>query len=296
MTRTPIFVRRRAAGVEPPVELRFVDMLLIIIASLMFVTILLSVISAFTGSGRPDVAPVVTTEVAPDAIEGERYQLTLAALGGDGDYVWKTVDGGLPEGLGLTEDGTIEGTPAKQETGDVSVQVKDGSGRASESRRLNLRVRPAGSGDVEAPPFRIADTVALLPEATAGQAYEFTFNVDGSDAGYTWKPAKGEFPEGLKLSSDGTLAGRPAEAGTVTVTVAMSGNGDSAKQRVRLEVAAAPDLLLWRILDWMLFLFTWGGRILLAIIILNHMKATLFGRHARNYYVPSKRGIFGGGA
>lgn len=293
MTVTPTFARRRGSGAEAPVELRFVDMLLIIIATLVFVTILLSAISAFSGGGRPDTAPKITTESAPDAITGQRYQLTLAAAGGDGDFTWKAVDGELPEGLELTEDGAVEGTPETEESREVGIQVKDGSGRSSATRQLRLRVLPSGADDTKPLSPRIADTVALIPSATAGQSYKFTFDVDGREDGYVWKLVKGSLPKGLKLSADGTLAGQPGQDGTFTATVAMTGDGGRTQQRIRIDVEPEPDSTLWKILEWVGIVFTWIGWIVLGLIILSIIKVILFGRPGRVVEETEIPGLFG---
>jgi hypothetical protein len=278
MSQTAIFVRRRRPGAEPPVELRFVDMLLIIIATLMFVTILFSVVSAFNGSGRPDVAPEVLTRTVPEAVADEPYQLTLAATGGDGAYVWSVVGGELPAGLALSGDGIIEGRPEQQQTTGVSVQVRDGSGRASEARALSISVRPAGEALAEPAPPRIADTTALLPDATAGRPYEFQLTVEGG-GGYSWQLAEGAIPRGLELAADGALAGRPDEPGTYTFTVAMTGTGDTAnRQVVRLAVTERPESLLWRILGWVRTIITWIAYLLLALVVGVTSWEYLFGR------------------
>jgi hypothetical protein len=287
---TTVFRRRRIVAADQPVELRFVDMLLIIIATLMIVTVVLSVISAITGGGRPDVAPRVTTRSAPAAIAGQPYQLTLAVQGGDGDYTWEAVEGSLPTGLALRADGVVEGTPTEEQTTGVGVRVRDGSDRVSEAQQLSFRVRPAGNGDVPPPKPRVVTAVTLL-DAVAGQMYRHRFTADSGTTPYRWRA--GDLPGGLELAPDGTLAGRP-EAGTSTFTVTMTdAAGAAARQEVRLVVHEAPESWFWWLLDLLKTIFMWVGAGLLLLIIAVWLWEVLFGRDARTIHDPGRQGIFG---
>jgi hypothetical protein len=281
MSTTPVFVRRRArlrAAESHPVELRFTDMLMIVIATLMLVSITMSVVSAFTGSGRPDVAPAVTTRSAPAAIAGQPYSLTLAVQGGDGDYTWRPAAGELPAGLSLSPAGVVEGTPERAEATRLSVRVTDGSGRASEPRELSFRVRPDGQGAVEQAPLHIVSAVTLLDDAVEGEDYRHVFRAD-ADTGappYRWRGS--ELPDGLQLAPDGTLAGRP-EAGASTFTVTMTdAGGATVRQEVRMDVAEAPESLFWRLLGWLRTAITLYGYFLVAagfvIWIIGHPGST----------------------
>jgi hypothetical protein len=285
MTTLPLRIRRRNTA-DHPVELRFVDMLLMIIASLMFVTILFSVISFF-GSGRPDVAPAVATSSVPAALAGQPYQLTLAVKGGDGTYDWQLVAGQLPAGLVLRRDGTIEGTPGELQTSGFSVQVTDGSGRASEARELSLSVRTTGSAAVERVPPRIVSTVMLLDDAVAGQSYEHTFAAESGTPPYRWSSES--LPDGLQLTPDGTLAGRPHE-GTSTFVVTMTeAGGTTARQEVRLVVREAPESLFWRILGWLKTAITWVAYLLLVIIVGRALWVGLMGHG--DIFIEGKTGL-----
>jgi len=283
---TTVFRRRRILAADHPVELRFVDMLLIIIATLMIVTVVLSVVSAITPTGRPDVAPRVTTRSAPAAIAGQPYQLTLAVQGGDGDYDWEAIGGELPAGLSLRADGIVEGTPTAEQTTGVSVQVRDGSDRISEAQELSFTVRPSGDGNVTRPEPRIDSLVTLLDDAVGGQTYQHQFTADSGTAPHQWRAE--ELPDGLQLSEDGTLAGRP-EAGTNTFTVTMTdGDGGTAEQEVRMVVAEAPDSWFWWLLDLLIEVAKWVGFGLILILILVALKESLFGRPET--LIPSKAG------
>ena len=86
------------------------------------------------------VAPVVTTTttVAPslvmvdsildDARAGSEYGTTLVA-GGSALYSWEIVDGALPVGLVLADDGSLTGTPVQSGRYQFVARAVDASGR-----------------------------------------------------------------------------------------------------------------------------------------------------------------------
>lgn len=271
MASVPIFTRRRGHTADHPVELRFVDMLLIVIATLMFVAVILSVTSAFStqepGGGRPATAPQITTDSVPSAIVGEEYRLILSVRGGDGSYTWSVPDGALPQGLELDGGGVVHGVPARPQTAQAKVEVTDGAGRTAQ-RDLVFDARPAGRADsaVQAP--RIATKVTLLDDAVAGRDYRHVFRPDQGDPPYTWR-ITGAPPRGLRFAPDGTLAGRPAEAGTAAFTVTMTGGGGgTARQEVKMIVKEGPDSLFWRLLGWLKTAITVIGYLLVAGMVL----------------------------
>ncbi|MEQ1617739.1 MAG: Ig domain-containing protein [Terricaulis sp.] len=110
-------------GLRHPVEMRFVDMFMTALGSLIFMALLLVfVIVNFPTEGLtpPEDAPVETrelllaTKTMPQARPGERYETALAYRGGVGAIRWSlsTGEGGLPPGVEFNADeGAISGTP-----------------------------------------------------------------------------------------------------------------------------------------------------------------------------------------
>ncbi|MFD5317845.1 Ig domain-containing protein [Streptomyces sp. NPDC127098] len=270
----PVAVRRRARTGDggAPVELRFVDMLMIVIATLMFLAITLSVVSAVAArGGGADIArqaspPQVTTRSAPTAIAGQPYSLTLAVEGGDGDYTWQATSGDLPDGLSLRPDGTIEGTPERVGEARLDVHVTDGSGRVSPERELILAVRPAAEEPTERMPLRVLSPLALLDDAAEDEPYRHAFRTGAGTPPYRWE--SGELPSGLRLSADGVLTGRPEDGGTSDFTVTVTdAEGETARQAVRMEVADAPRPQWQQWLRWAVIAFgivVWGRWLLLG--------------------------------
>src|SRR6185437_11830519 len=104
------FGNRGGAGFEPPIELRFVDLFMILLSAFIFIAAVLSIYGSFAGHGERIEAPHVITDTIPNAIAVHSYAVVLAAQGGSGGYRW-TVSGKLPEGLQLADNGKIEGVP-----------------------------------------------------------------------------------------------------------------------------------------------------------------------------------------
>lgn len=282
---TAIFTRRRTDGAGHPVELRFVDMLLIIIATLLFVAVVLSVTSTFTGNGQPNAAPRITTEKAPAAIAGQPYELALSVRGGDGRYTWRARSGALPSGLTLGTDGVVRGRPAhQQQATPLTVEVTDGTGRTS-AQQLAFSVAPHGRAGVRQPPPHVATATTFLDGAVEDRDYRHAFQGDAGRPPYTWA-ISGRPPQGLHLAPDGTLAGRPEQAGTTDFTVTMTDSGGTAvHQRVRMTVDKAPTSWFWTVLGWLKIAVTVVGYLLVASL----MWTILFGSPGS----APVRGIFG---
>ena len=57
------------------------------------------------------------TDELPDGHEGDSYQATLGAAGGDGtSFSWSVLSGPLPAGVSLSTDGVLSGTPTQAGT------------------------------------------------------------------------------------------------------------------------------------------------------------------------------------
>lgn len=84
----------------------------------------------------------VTTTDLPDAEVGVDYDQTLAATGAaDGVYHWTLTEGTLPEGLHLSDDGVISGTPTSAGTFAFTVSLND-----STTAELTIVVTAAAAG------------------------------------------------------------------------------------------------------------------------------------------------------
>ncbi len=56
---------------------------------------------------------------------GEKYEVELETIGGVVDYEWTLETGDLPDGLDLSLDGEVSGTPTAEEDQTFTAQVED---------------------------------------------------------------------------------------------------------------------------------------------------------------------------
>lgn len=93
-------------------------------------------------AGNPSLitllSPTITTESLPDGKVGTAYNQTLKAADTSGDVKWEKESGNLPDGLSLSEDGEISGTPEK--TGTYTFTVKVTANNGSDTKELSIKV------------------------------------------------------------------------------------------------------------------------------------------------------------
>lgn len=65
----------------------------------------------FTLEISPANTTLEITTMLGDAYEGEEYRMDLTAIGGTAPYIWSILSGTLPDGLNLSEEGSLAGTP-----------------------------------------------------------------------------------------------------------------------------------------------------------------------------------------
>ena len=80
--------------------------------------------------------------------------------------------------------------------------------------------------DAQAPPLAVVDEV--LPSLAAGVEFHVLLHARGGVPPYVWSVASGALPEGITLSPDGLLAGRPAKPGAFALTLKVQDSGHPA--------------------------------------------------------------------
>ena len=168
--------------------------------------------------GAPVAPPLPRLIIGPEFVSpgtvGTPYMAAMTANLPD-SKTWSVVAGTLPAGLTLgSSDGVITGSPATAGTYSFTVQALIADGR-SDTKALTLEVRDrltvTGSGDLET---RVART-------EVGVAFEGGLFAAGGFGTYTWS-VDGDLPLGLELGEDGTISGKPTEAGTFRFTVSVT--------------------------------------------------------------------------
>lgn len=134
---------------------------------------------------------------------------------------------------------TVSSAAGGSGPGSVSFSVAANTGPAR-SGTLSIAgqtftVNQSGAG---APNLSI--TSPTLPGAVVGASYNASLTASGGQPPYTWQIVSGTAPQGLSLTSGGTLSGTPAQTGSATFTVMVKDSaGAMQSEAFTVTVAAA---------------------------------------------------------
>ncbi len=163
---------------------------------------------------------ITTAPVLPNATIGLAYSVTISAAGGTPPYTWSATNGSLPAGVTLNSStGTLTGTPTSSGGSPFTIQVTvTDSASVTATKEFLLTIGAS-----------LAITSgATLPQGTLGQAYPtLTLAAVGGSQPYTWSVSAGSMATALSLSSSGTIAGTPTEAGAFNFTVQVKDSSGS---------------------------------------------------------------------
>src|SRR5439155_999711 len=95
-------------------------------------------------NGPPAPLSIVSNSLPAGTVNVAYGPQSLTASGGTSPYSWSVTSGSLPQGLSLSQSGTISGTPTAAGTATFSVQVQDSAFRTA-AQSLNLTINPAPS-------------------------------------------------------------------------------------------------------------------------------------------------------
>lgn len=94
-------------------------------------------------------------------------------------------------------------------------------------------------------PLTIVDD--SLPTMSAGEQFNFTFHGTGGAPPYVWS-VDGKLPDGLSMSHQGVLSGRPAKSGPLTVTVVLT---DSSRPAHPVQKSFQTAIIGSLVLEWL---------------------------------------------
>ena len=160
---------------------------------------------------------------------GTPVSTTLGASGGKPPYSWSVLNGSLSAGChAWRRRSPLRYTVA---TGDsnFTAQVRDANNTVA-SKSYSVRVVTP-----------LVLSTQTIPPAPFGASYSTSLTATGGTPPYTWSIASGSLPEGLTLSSAGTLTGSATAAGTFNVTVQVA---DSATTRQTAQRALSVQVQL----------------------------------------------------
>ena len=182
-------------------------------------------------------APQIVTKTLPAFVVGAPYYQQLQATASS-PVTWSLQDeedvpnGVLPDGIELTADGVLSGTPTSLYPSNLSQNVtfvasSDG-GDAVATLALSIYSTPAASG-------------TLSINATLNKAFSYKLTATGYPVP-TWTKVSGTLPTGLTLASNGTLSGTATVEGDYTFTVRATNSAGTKDVVVSLSVISAPSI------------------------------------------------------
>jgi large repetitive protein len=168
------------------------------------------------------------------------YTASLSASGGSGPRSWSLTGGQLPQGLTLSADGRVSGTP--QSGGNYGFTATVSAGGGSASADFSLTVVPG----IAVVPGHPPPTLEVRRPFSASLTE--LLSVGGGMPPYRFAPVSG-FPFGIGLDPVAmTLIGSPRRSGSVTLTIRVTDtNGAKLDQTISLEVLERLHLAIGRL-------------------------------------------------
>jgi uncharacterized low-complexity protein len=154
----------------------------------------------------------------------------LRATGGREPYRFRVKKGQLPPGLRMSSQGRISGSPVEAGRFSFTARAKDKNGYPGE-RAYTIVVEPPPCDwpkrivdGVCKEPRKITLSPRSVPPGTVDVDYPaegdvVQFSASGGQEPYRFRVRKGRLPPGLRLSSDGQLAGLPVRKGAFRFSV-----------------------------------------------------------------------------
>jgi len=181
----------------------------------------------------------ITTTALPDSSNKVPYSQALGAAGGNGSYTW-ALTGALPPGLGLSGSGVLSGTPALAGTPastqafTFGVSVTSAGVTVSATLSLNVTLLPQ--------PLTIpggGDSPVALASGPVQVGYSQALQAAGGTPPYSWSVLAGSLPDGVGLSTSGTVSGTPTRIGSFGFTAhATDASGGSASAGFTIAITA----------------------------------------------------------
>ena len=156
-------------------------------------------------------SPAITTSSLPEGTIDIAYNFTLSADGTQ-PITWTITSGDLPDGITLSADGTLSGTPTKSGTYAFTVQAANSGG--TDTKGFTLKIEGAN-----VKPTITTQSTDII--AAVGQSYSFQLTAEGTDP-IAWSILGKKAPKGITLSASGMLSFNMSKAGKTAFTVKAS--------------------------------------------------------------------------
>jgi uncharacterized repeat protein (TIGR01451 family) len=154
---------------------------------------------------------IMTASYLPEGEVGAAYNGSLGISGGLPPYQTSVVAGSIPDGLSISPEGDIRGTPIKPGSKKFTARAIDQLA-ASVTKEFNVRIFGT-----------LAITTRTLRKAKVGKNYSLTLNAKGGKKPYAWTLIGGSFPDGLSFdTATGRIAGTPTVSGNFDLAFLVS--------------------------------------------------------------------------
>ena len=115
-------------------------------------------------------------------------------------------------------------------------------------KTLTLAALLIGLGSFAGAQSSISIVEDLLPRFNTGMDVHVSLHATGIAPPFTWSVIEGDLPDGISLSADGVLSGRPTKSGTFNVTLKVDDSGHPPHSATKDFHATVDTALL---LDWL---------------------------------------------
>ena len=215
-----------------------------------------------TDAGLPASPLSVTSPMTlPTGTVGVPYAETLLlASGGTPPYTWSIIVGTLPNGLTLSSNGSLSGTPTNNGSFLLTFQVTD-SGSLTAQATIAIIIAPAGQAGLN-----ITSSPTLIAGAV-GVSYSQPLTAASGNPPYTWTLVSGALPTGLTLFPSGFISGTPTSPGASSFTLRVNDTlGAVATQTFSLTVISPGTLTQTGAMAHIAVGGTWTTRVYLTNI------------------------------
>lgn len=183
---------------------------------------------------------IVINRTLSEGEAGREYRTPLQATGGSGTYRWKFVSGSsIPTGWTLSEAGELRATAPTQGTFTFNVRVEDTQRALSQEAGLTVTIRAAGAVQTTNTTATTAGTLAfndvgVYPDGFVSYYYNARpFEVIGGRGTYRFSVGSG-LPNGLSMTSNGSIVGTPTQVGTFSFTMTVRDDSNDSIQANRI--------------------------------------------------------------
>ncbi len=191
-----------------------------------------------TEAGTADQIVINTT--LSEAEAGREYKTLLQATGGSGSYRWKFADlNAVPSGWTLSTGGELRAAAPVQGTVTFQVRAEDAQRNLARQAELRVVVRAAGTVQTSNATATTAGTLAfndvgVYPDGFVSYYYNARpFEVVGGRGTYRFSVGSG-LPNGLTMSSNGSITGTPTQTGTFSFTMTVRDDANDSVQANRV--------------------------------------------------------------